>query len=49
MANFDPRGMFREDFFFKFSPYKSIKANDPWGMTNFKPRGMVGRINVGNH
>ena len=24
-------------------------ANDPWGMANLDPRGMVGRIYVGDH
>ena len=49
MVNFDPRAMFREDFFLSFPHYKSIKANDPWGMTDLVPRCMVGRIYVGDH
>ena len=24
-------------------------ANDPWGVTNLDPKGMIGRIYVGNH
>ena len=24
-------------------------ANEPWGVANFDPRGMVGRIYVGDH
>ena len=32
-----------------FSHYKSMGANDPWGVVNLDPRGMVGRIYVGDH
>ena len=35
-----------EDFFFH---YKSVRANDPWGMANSDPRGMFGRIYVGDY
>ena len=31
------------------SHYKSVGANDPWGMANLDSRGMVGRIYVGDH
>ena len=27
----------------------SMRANEPWGMPNLDPRGMVGRIYVGDH
>ena len=37
---------FREDFG-SFSHYKSIGANEPLGVANLNPRGMVGRIYVG--
>ena len=26
-----------------------MEANDPWGVTNLDPKGMVGRICVGDH
>ena len=32
-----------------FVYYKSIGANEPWGVTNFDPRGMISRRYVGNH
>ena len=32
-----------------FSHYKSVGVNDPWGMANLDPKGMVGRIYVGDH
>ena len=42
---------FREEdfFFFFFFHYKSIGANEPRGMANLDPRGIVGRIYVGDH
>ena len=43
-----PHG-FREDFFLGFSHFKSMGANDPRGTANLDPRGMVGRIYVGDH
>ena len=43
-----PHG-FREEDFLSFSHYKSMGANDPHGMANLDPRGMVGRIYIGNH
>ena len=42
-----PHG-FREDFL-SFSHYKSRGANNPLGVANLDPRGMVGRIYVGDH
>ena len=42
-----PHG-FRDDFL-SFSHYKCMGANDPWGMANLDPRGIVGRIYVGDH
>ena len=35
--------------FLRISHYKSVGANDPWGMTNLDPRGLIGRIYVGDH
>ena len=32
-----------------FSHYKSMRANEPWGVANLDPWGMVGRIYVGDH
>ena len=40
-----PHG-FREEDFSSFSHYKSMGANDPRGVANFDPRGIVGRIYV---
>ena len=41
---------FREKyFFFVFSHYKSIGANEPRSVVNIDPRGMIGRIYVGDH
>ena len=39
---------FREDFL-RFFHYKSMGANELRGVANFDPRGMVGRIYVGDH
>ena len=39
---------FREEDLFKFFHYKSMGANEPRGVVNFYPRGMVGRIYVGD-
>ena len=33
----------------RFSYYKSMGANDPWGVANLDPRGMIGRIYVEYH
>ena len=35
--------------FLSFSHYKSMGANDPQGVANLNPRGMVGSIYLGNH
>ena len=43
-----PHG-FREDDFLSCSHYKSMGANDPQSMANLDPKGMVGRIYVGDH
>ena len=40
---------FREEDFLRFSHCKSMGANEPWRVANFDPRGMVGRIYVGDH
>ena len=38
-----------EDFFTFFSYYKSMETNDPRGVANLDPRGMIGRIYEGYH
>ena len=43
-----PHG-FREEDFLSFSHYKSVGADDPWGVASLDPRGLVGRIYVGDH
>ena len=35
--------------FLRFSHYKSMEANDPWGMANLDPRDLIVRIYVGDH
>ena len=35
--------------FLSFSHYKSMGDNDPQGMASLDPRGLTGRIYVGNH
>ena len=35
--------------FLRFTNYKSMGDNDPWGMANLDPRGFIGRIYVGDH
>ena len=35
--------------FLFFPHYKSMGANDPRGVANLDPRGIVGRIYVGDH
>ena len=42
-----PHG-FREDFL-SFSKYKSMGANDPWGVAILGPRASIDRIYVGDH
>ena len=44
----EPYG-FREEDFLSFSHYKSTGANEPRDVANLDPRGMVGRIYVGDH
>ena len=34
--------MVSEKIFSSFSHYKSMGANDPWGVASLDPRGMVG-------
>ena len=41
--------MVLEKIFLRFSRYKSMGANDPWGMANLDLRGLIGRIYVGDH
>ena len=41
--------MVSEKKIFCFSYYKSMGANEHKGMANLVPRGMVGRIYVGDH
>ena len=43
-----PHG-FREEDFLSFSHYKSMEANDPRGVASLGPRGLIGRIYVGDH
>ena len=38
-----PQG-FREEDFLSFSHYKSMGANDPWGVASLDLRGLIGRI-----
>ena len=40
---------FREEDFLRFSHYKSMGVNEPQGRANLNPRGMVGRIYVGDY
>ena len=40
---------FRKEDFLSFSHYKSMGANDPRGMASLDPRGLIGRIYVGEH
>ena len=40
---------FREEDFLSITHYKSMGANEPQGVANLDPRGMVGRIYVGDH
>ena len=46
--NCGPYG-FREEDFLSFSHYKSMGANDPTGEAGLDPRGLIGRIYVGDH
>ena len=38
-----------QKIFFSFSHYKSMGANDPRGVVSLGNRGLIGRINVGDH
>ena len=40
---------FREENVLSIFHYKSMGANEPRGVANLDPRGMVGRIDVGDH
>ena len=40
---------FREEDFLSFSQYKSMRGNDPRGVTSLGPRDLIGRINVRDH
>ena len=41
---------FREkDFLSFFSHYKSMGADNTWGVASLNPRGLIGRIYVGDH
>ena len=44
-----PHGFREDDFCLSFSHYKSMGANDTWGVASLDPRGLIGRINVGDH
>ena len=39
----------RRRFFLSFSHYKFMGANDSRGMASLDPRGLIGRIYVGDH
>ena len=41
--------MVSEKKIYEVFPLKSMGANEPLGMANLDPRGMVGRIYVGDH
>ena len=43
-----PHG-FRQADFLSFSHYKSMGANNPLGVAILGPRGLIGRIYVGDH
>ena len=43
-----PHG-FREENFLSFSHYRSMGVQDPLGHGQFGPRGLIGRIYVGDH
>ena len=45
----EPHGFREEDFFYFFSHYKSLRANDPRGVANLDLKGMLGRIYVRDH
>ena len=39
----------RRRFFLSFSHCKSTGANNPWGINSLDPRGLIGRVYVGDH
>ena len=39
-GQFGPQFGFREEDFLSFSNYKSMGANDPWGVASLDPRGL---------
>ena len=39
----------KKKIFLKSSHYKSMGANEPQSVANLDPRGMVGRVYVGDH
>ena len=41
--------MVSDEDFLSFSLYKSMGANDPQGVAGLDPRGLIGRIYVGDH
>ena len=54
ILNIEAVGPWFQKFFFKVIEYyplygKSMEAKDPEGLVNLEPRGMVGRIYVGDH
>ena len=44
-----PHGFREEDFLKFFFHFKSMEANGPWAMASLDPRGLIGRIYVGDH
>ena len=48
-VSFGPHGSRGKDFFLSCSHYKSMGANDHRGVASFGPRGLIGRIYVGDH
>ena len=44
-----PHGLREEDFFFIFSYFMTMGDDDPRGVTNLDPRGIIGRIYVEYH
>ena len=41
--------MVSEKIFLRFSHYESMGVNDPRGIANLDPKGLIGRIYVGDH
>ena len=41
--------MVSEKKIFYVFPNMSMRANEPWGMPTLDPRGMVGRVYIGEH